>query len=128
MKKGFTLIELLAIIIILAIVALVATPIVLNVVDSSKDSVARTEASAFVSGIETNCQARAMLADNNTDGFTACGSSISATDVKGLVNVGNATLVGTAVYENGKVTSLTVSSNGRTVTYSGGSYTVTKAN
>ena len=36
MKKGFTLIELLAVIIILAVIALIATPVVLNVVENSK--------------------------------------------------------------------------------------------
>lgn len=36
MKKGFTLIELLAVIIILAIIALIATPIVLNVIENAK--------------------------------------------------------------------------------------------
>ena len=36
MKKGFTLIELLAVIVILAIIALIATPIVLDIIDSSK--------------------------------------------------------------------------------------------
>jgi len=36
MKKGFTLIELLAVIIILAVIALIATPIVLDVVDTAK--------------------------------------------------------------------------------------------
>ena len=35
-KKGFTLIELLAVIIILAVIALISTPIVLNVVDNAK--------------------------------------------------------------------------------------------
>ncbi len=35
-KKGFTLIELLAVIIILSVIALITTPIVLNVVDSSR--------------------------------------------------------------------------------------------
>ncbi len=35
-KKGFTLIELLAVIIILSVIALIATPIVLNVVDSAR--------------------------------------------------------------------------------------------
>ena len=39
MKKGFTLIELLAVIIVLAVIALIARPIVLNVVDSAKESV-----------------------------------------------------------------------------------------
>ena len=36
MKKGFTLIELLAVIIILAVIALIATPVVLNVIENSK--------------------------------------------------------------------------------------------
>ena len=35
-KKGFTLIELLAVIIILAVIALIATPVVLNVVENAK--------------------------------------------------------------------------------------------
>lgn len=35
-RNGFTLIELLAVIIILAVIALIATPIVLNVVDNAK--------------------------------------------------------------------------------------------
>lgn len=36
-NKGFTLIELLAVIVILAVIALIATPIVLNVIDSAKE-------------------------------------------------------------------------------------------
>ena len=36
MKKGFTLIELLAVIIVLGVIALIATPIVLDVIDSAK--------------------------------------------------------------------------------------------
>ena len=37
-KKGFTLIELLAVIIILAVISLIATPIVLNVIESARKS------------------------------------------------------------------------------------------
>lgn len=40
MKKWFTLIELLAIVILLAIVAIIATPVVLNVIENSKDAAA----------------------------------------------------------------------------------------
>ncbi len=38
MKKGFTLIELLAVIVILAIIAMIATPIVLSIIDDAKKS------------------------------------------------------------------------------------------
>lgn len=39
-KKGFTLIELLAVIVILAIIALIATPIVLNIIGKARQSAA----------------------------------------------------------------------------------------
>ena len=35
-RQGFTLIELLAVIVVLAIIALIATPIVMNTIESSK--------------------------------------------------------------------------------------------
>ena len=60
MKKGFTLIELLAVIIILAIIALIATPIVLNVVDDAKDSAAKSETAMIVSGVNNYCATAAM--------------------------------------------------------------------
>ena len=39
-QKGFTLIELLAVIVILAVIALIATPIVLNIITKAKKSAA----------------------------------------------------------------------------------------
>ncbi len=36
MKKGFTLIELLAVIVILSIIALIATPMILGVIETTK--------------------------------------------------------------------------------------------
>ena len=44
---GFTLIELLAVIIILAVIALIATPIVLNVVDSAKESARKSSVAGY---------------------------------------------------------------------------------
>lgn len=48
-KKGFTLIELLAVIVILAIIALIATPVVLGIIDDARKSAARDSAFGVVS-------------------------------------------------------------------------------
>ena len=50
--KGFTLIELLAVIVILAVVALVATPIILTSVSNAKKSAARTSALGYVKAVD----------------------------------------------------------------------------
>ena len=50
MKKGFTLIELLAVIIILAVIALIATPIVLNVVDNARKSANKNSVYGLIDG------------------------------------------------------------------------------
>ena len=53
MKKGFTLIELLAVIVILAVITLIATPAVLNIIEDSKQSAAEASARNIVSSAET---------------------------------------------------------------------------
>ena len=52
MKKGFTLIELLAVIVILAIIALIATPIVLSIIDDSKESSTIRSAEGYLRAVE----------------------------------------------------------------------------
>ena len=126
MKKAFTLIELLAVIIILAIVALIATPIVLNVVDDAKNSAAKSEASMIVSGINNYCAASAMKEQLNgtTD---ICKDGVTAEEVSTMVDLGNAK-VNSITYDSKvtskKVTYLEVESNGRTVTYDGSAYSI----
>lgn len=51
-QKGFTLIELLAVIVILAIIALIATPMVLNTIDNARKGAAKSSALAYVNAIE----------------------------------------------------------------------------
>ena len=51
-EKGFTLIELLAIIVILAVIALIATPIILNVVSNSRKNAAADGAYNVVKAVE----------------------------------------------------------------------------
>ena len=51
-KKGFTLIELLAVIVILAIIALIATPIVMNLISKARKSAAEDSAYGMVKSAE----------------------------------------------------------------------------
>ena len=47
-KRGFTLIELLAVIIVLAVIALIATPVVLNVVENARKEAAKNSAYGII--------------------------------------------------------------------------------
>lgn len=53
MKKGFTLIELLAVILVLALIVLIATPLILNVVEESKKKSAELGAQNYLKALET---------------------------------------------------------------------------
>ena len=51
-NKGFTLVELLAVIVILAIIALIATPIILNVINDAKEQAAKDSAHGYVDAVD----------------------------------------------------------------------------
>lgn len=51
-NKGFTLIELLAVIVILAIIALIATPIILNMINDAKKSARKDSAYGYLDAVE----------------------------------------------------------------------------
>lgn len=53
-NNGFTLIELLAVIIILALIALISTPVVLNVINSSKEGAAKDSAWGAIDAVRVN--------------------------------------------------------------------------
>jgi type IV pilus assembly protein PilA len=52
-KYGFTLIELLAVIVVLAIIALIATPIVMNTIKKSQKGAAERSADNYIEAVET---------------------------------------------------------------------------
>ena len=51
-QKGFTLIELLAVIVILAVIALIATPMILGVIDTAKRGSAESATLGYVEAVE----------------------------------------------------------------------------
>ena len=61
-EKGFTLIELLAVIVILAVIALIATPLIMNVIDDARRGSAKNGAYGYVKALE-NTIATEMIKD-----------------------------------------------------------------
>ena len=51
-KRGFTLIELLAVIVILAIIALIATPIILGIINDARESAKKRSSELVYAGVE----------------------------------------------------------------------------
>ena len=109
-RKGFTLIELLAVIVILAIIALIATPIILNMINDARKSAAKSSTLGFVDAIEYN---NGFAALGTTDGglsevYTAVqtGSVSDAVTALGAHLKGKAPDEGTVTVDtnSGKVT------------------------
>ena len=67
-NKGFTLIELLAVIVILAIIALIATPIVLNIIDDTKRESGLRSAEFYLDALELSIAQATLDNKNITDG------------------------------------------------------------
>ena len=128
-KKGFTLVELLAVIVILAIIALIATPIILNVIDNAKEGAAKNSAYGYIDALE-KANAQAILKNsevtvlNDTYKISDSGKVVTyGSDNKSMtVNFkGDApTDGGTLTYTNGKLT-------GGSITVSGKAFSVTSA-
>ncbi len=126
-KKGFTLIELLAVIVILAVIALIATPIILNLIEKARLGAAESSAYAYIEAAE-KAAVVTMMSAPNTKVSGACTvqedkKSLQCTtggtltlDVKGDVPTGGSVTFG----ENGSVESATGLVIGSyTVEYSG---------
>ena len=109
-ENAFTLIELLAVIIILAIVALIATPIILNVIEDARISAGKSEANMILGGINNYCASEEMKYQLDNSYERICTSSMDKDDVPTMVNLGNAT-INKLVYDGEKLTTLVITSN-----------------
>ncbi len=118
MKKGFTLIELLAVIIILAIVALIATPLILNVINDARNSAAKSEAQLIAGGVEKGCLTNEVATTPDASLTTACNGTqtLDAAAFKtvfgGVVNFADVEMSGSVTITNGAVTTGTVNKDG----------------
>ena len=107
-KKGFTLIELLAVIVVLAIIALIATPIVMNTIKSAKKGSAERGADNYIKQVETAIATSKL--DNNeiTDGIYAIDQdgNLTGNELTESITIemnGNKPNGGTLVIKNGQV-------------------------
>ena len=90
-NKGFTLIELLAVIVILAIIALIATPIVLNMIDSAKKKSYEQSAEFYIDAVNQaivrknlNEQFSPELCEIQSDGNLKCDDTLLDIEVENI--------------------------------------------
>lgn len=108
-KKGFTLIELLAVIVILAIIALIATPIILNMINDARKSAAKDSAYAYLDAAEKYITMYQMASNGVATEYStkpvesACDVKTPSTECSAWINALNATIKGTKP-ESGSIT------------------------
>ncbi len=112
-RKGFTLIELLAVIVVLAVIALIATPIVLNLVKTAKIGSAEQSVTGYVKAVE-NTIIKDMLDDKNISDGTYKYDSLEV-DISGKRPTS-----GEYIVKNGKVESGNFCVDGYYIEYKNG--------
>ena len=119
-NKGFTLIELLAVIVILAIIALIATPIILGVIDDARKSAAERGAELVISEVEL-AYSSAYMKNNGVVPTTAQVADAFDMDGASMASNGNVTATDTNVACTTSTASglqVTCTANGKTFTSS----------
>ena len=118
-KNGFTLIELLAVIVVLAIIALIATPMILNTIDDAKKGSAKSSGYGYINGLETSL-ASYMLRNNGVS-YSAGKYDIATlnTDLDVTVKGEKPSEGKVCVSSDGTVTKASLKVNGYIISYDG---------
>ena len=116
MKKGFTLIELLAVIVILAIIALIATPIILGIINDARKESNERSVELYASAVR-NAIAAYQLTNPNAP------SSFSELNIE---HDGNVVCTTEELYEDGSFYIADCEVNGTEVDYTYGEQQVTQ--
>ena len=108
-KKGFTLIELLAVIVVLAIIALIATPIVMNTIKNAKKGAAERSADSYIDAVETTVATSKLDSDGIPDGTYTINEdgNLTGNGLKEPLEIemkGNKPTSGTITIKDGQVT------------------------
>ena len=123
-KKGFTLIELLAVIVILAIVALIATPIILGIIRDSKENANKRSIDNYAKAVEN------AIAKYQLDGKKLEEIIMKTTDGRNFSNVedfkveyeGNVVCDTIEIYEDGNMYLDKCKVNGKLIDYKYGNF------
>ena len=120
MNKGFTLIELLAVIVILAIIALIATPLIINIIEDSKKQSIISSAQLYVDGLIKQIASMNMKNEFNPSSCTITNGNISCDGQSLDYTVdGQLPTSGTISFGDGVITNYTLCIGGYKITRTG---------
>ena len=106
-KNGFTLIELLAVIVILAIIALIATPIILGIINDAREKSNERSAQLYLNGVELAVARRNLIEEFNPNKCIITEGVVTCEGYDNPLNVevdGDVPTEGIIVFSNNKVT------------------------
>ena len=115
-KRGFTLIELLAVIVILALIALIATPIILSMINNARKSAAKASAYGYIEAIDSHNG----FADAEIEGYTKYEDNTYDVSELSVQLKGQPPSSGEVTIENGKVKEAEICIGGYNISYETG--------
>ena len=109
-KKGFTLIELLAVIVILAIISLIATPMILGVIEDTKLKAAEQSVNGYIDAVEK------QIIVNQVSNTNLINDGVYNLPMENIEVKGSKPTSGWLVIQNGEVTNYSIVMNEYVVT------------